>query len=36
MKYNKRYSISYDSVKEDIFPHAYLFPFCLNYDINDT
>ena len=29
MKYNKRYSISYDRVKEDIFPHVYLIPFAL-------
>ena len=29
MKYNKRYCISYDRVKEDIFPHVYLIPFAL-------
>ena len=29
MKYNKRYSISYDRIKEDIFPHIYLIPFAL-------
>jgi ER lumen protein retaining receptor len=29
MKCNKRYSISYDRVKEDIFPHVYLIPFAL-------
>ena len=29
MKINKRYSISYDRIKEDIFPHIYLIPFAL-------
>ena len=29
MKYNKKYSITYDRVKEDNFPHYYLIPFAL-------
>ena len=29
MRYNKKYSIDYDRVKEDSFPHVYLIPFAL-------
>ena len=29
MRYNKKYSITYDRIKDDSFPHIYLIPFAL-------
>ena len=29
MRYNKKYSIDYDRIKDDSFPHVYLIPFAL-------
>ena len=29
MRYSKRYSLTYDRIKEDNFPHIYLIPFAL-------